>query len=134
MRFLDTDVVVDLLREHEPALDWFDRLEEDPAVPGYVLLELMEGCRNLREMKNLRVRTASFQVYWPNEEDLDHLLAIYPEAYLSHHLDVIDGLNAACALGHGAVLCTFNQKHFKAIPNLKTEQPYERKKQGDESG
>jgi predicted nucleic acid-binding protein len=127
MRFLDCDVMVDVLREHGPAVEWLESLWEDPALPGFVLLELMEGCRNLHEMDNLLRQTKRFKICWPREDDLDQVLAAYPRAYLTHRLDVLDALIAACALGYEAVLCTFNQKHFKAIPHLKTEKPYERK-------
>ncbi len=37
---------------------------------------------------------------------------------------LIDSLIAATAIGQGATLCTFNTKHFAAIPGLVTEQPY----------
>jgi len=33
---------------------------------------------------------------------------------------------AACAVGAQATLCTFNEKHYRAVPNLATRQPYTR--------
>ena len=35
-------------------------------------------------------------------------------------------LIAACATGLSATLCTFNAKHYRIVPDLKIEQPYDR--------
>jgi hypothetical protein len=126
MRLLDSDVMIDLLRMHLPALEWFAALPEEPGLPGFVLLELMKGCRDLREMDLLLQRTRPFKIFWPREDDFNQALLTYPRAFLSHRLDVLDALIGACAISHGAVLCTFNQKHFRGLPHLKTEKPYAR--------
>jgi predicted nucleic acid-binding protein len=51
MILLDSDVMIDLLRQHPPATQWFDTLGEDVEVvlPGYVVMELIQGCRNKME-------------------------------------------------------------------------------------
>ena len=48
MIVLDSDVLIDLLRKHPPAMAWFDALQEDEElmVSGYVVMELIQGCRN----------------------------------------------------------------------------------------
>jgi predicted nucleic acid-binding protein len=38
----------------------------------------------------------------------------------------MDSLIAACAVGLSAELCTFNTKHYRMVPGLKTVQPYTR--------
>jgi len=43
---------------------------------------------------------------------------------LSHSLGLIDALIAATAISAGASLCTYNLKHFRAVPGLVTVQPY----------
>lgn len=51
------DVMVDVLRGYEPAVEWLRMLtEETPALPGFVVLELMDGCRSKMEMKRLLKR------------------------------------------------------------------------------
>ena len=45
---------------------------------------------------------------------------------LSHGLGIIDALIAECAIGLGVPLCTFNVRHFSAVPGLVTERPYAR--------
>jgi predicted nucleic acid-binding protein len=48
MILLGSDILIDLLREHPPAIAWFDALDyaEELAVSGYVMMELIQGCRN----------------------------------------------------------------------------------------
>ncbi|WP_129590115.1 PIN domain-containing protein [Gloeocapsopsis dulcis] len=45
---------------------------------------------------------------------------------MSHKIGLIDALIAACAIGHGFILCTFNTKHYRVIPGLNMAQPYSR--------
>lgn len=44
MVILDTDVMVDLLRGYEPAVEWLEGIgEEKIALPGFVVMELIQG-------------------------------------------------------------------------------------------
>jgi hypothetical protein len=56
MILLDSDVMIDLLRQYPPATRWFDALddEEELLLPGYVVMELIQGCRNKVEQERLR--------------------------------------------------------------------------------
>ncbi len=47
MILLDSDVLIDLLRNYPPAVGWFDTLHdnEELMVSGYVVMELIQGCR-----------------------------------------------------------------------------------------
>ena len=40
MILLDSDVMIDLLRQYPPAMKWFDTLDEEEALllPGYVIM------------------------------------------------------------------------------------------------
>ncbi len=40
MYLLDTDVIIDIQRDHAPALAWFDSLTELPAVPDFTAYHL----------------------------------------------------------------------------------------------
>jgi len=48
MIFLDSDVVIDILRQFSPAMEWFDSLndEEELVLSGFVVMELIQGCKN----------------------------------------------------------------------------------------
>jgi len=50
MILLDTDVMVDLLRQYPTAVAWLDSLGDDEVVlPGYVVMELIQGCSSKAE-------------------------------------------------------------------------------------
>jgi predicted nucleic acid-binding protein len=56
MILLDSDVMIDLLRQYPPAVEWFDTLEDEEEIilPGYVVMELIQGCRNKTEQERLQ--------------------------------------------------------------------------------
>lgn len=35
MYVLDTDILIDVLRGHQPAIIWFTNLQEIPIIPGF---------------------------------------------------------------------------------------------------
>jgi hypothetical protein len=50
MALLDTDIMVDVMRQYPPALVWLKSLgEEEVILPGFVVMELIQGCRNKAE-------------------------------------------------------------------------------------
>jgi predicted nucleic acid-binding protein len=51
---LDTDVPIDIQRECAPALTWFATLTELPAVPGLVVMELIQDAQNARQVRQAR--------------------------------------------------------------------------------
>jgi predicted nucleic acid-binding protein len=126
MIMVDADVFIDIRRGHPPAARWFDSLNELPCVPGPVAFELYQGCRNRDEIRKLGVFLAPFPLVWPTEEACERALTKFGPLHLSHRLGVLDALIAACAIGKEATLCTFNTKHFQALPDLVTLQPYTR--------
>ena len=47
MILVDTDVAIDILRSHAPALSWLQVLGSAPlGLPGLVMMELLQGCHN----------------------------------------------------------------------------------------
>ncbi|GET44382.1 PIN domain-containing protein [Microseira wollei] len=126
MYLLDTDILIDIQRGHAPALAWFASLSEIPSVPGIVVMELIQDAKNLQQVRNALKLVAPLPVVWPTEADCDPALSNFTNYHLSHSLGLLDALIAACAVGRGATLCTFNLKHYRIVPGLVTEQPYTR--------
>lgn len=124
MLLLDTDICVDITRRYPPALAWYAGLPDAPALPGFVVLELLKGCRNSRETRQLRKALQPFAVFWPTTTDCARAVETYARAHLSHNLGMIDALIAECAIGLTATLCTFDQKHYQAVAGLTTIRPY----------
>lgn len=118
--------MIDMLCRYRPALDWFDQLAEAPGLPGLVVLELMDGCRNKRDMAAVQALVQGFTVHWPTAADGGRATATYARLRRRFHLSIPDLLIGECAVGLTATLCTFNVKHMGAIPGLVMEQPYPR--------
>jgi predicted nucleic acid-binding protein len=123
--FLDTDVMVDILRGYPPAITWMSSLgEEEILLPGFVVMELIQGCRNRVQQRRLQRALAGYQILWPAPATCDAALSVFAQQHLSHGLGVIDALIGQMAVDAGTPLHTFNQRHYAAIPRLATVQPY----------
>jgi hypothetical protein len=118
--------MVDILREFQPALDWLESLDEAPGLPGFVVMELMDGCRNKQEMNKLQKQAEPFRLYWPREADCNRATVDFAQGHLSHNLGLLDAIIGHTSVGLEATLCTFNTRHFRAVSDLLTEPPYVR--------
>src|SRR5437588_5741971 len=112
MDLIDTDVLIDIQRDHPPAIAWFAGLTELPVVPGLVVMELVQDARNAGEVRQALKLVAPLRIVWPTEADCARALADFVAHHLSHGLGLLDALIAACAVGQSATLCTFNTKHY----------------------
>jgi hypothetical protein len=127
MIVLDTDVMIDLLRQYQPALDWLQSLGEEKIVlPGFVVMELIQGCRNSAEQEKLWVQLRIYEVAWPSPQVCDEALSVFRSHHLREGLGILDALIGQMAVALNLPLYTFNQRHYAAIANLKTVQPYEK--------
>ena len=126
MDLVDTDVLIDVQRGHPPALACFGGLTDLPAVPGFVVMELIQDARNTPEVRRTLNRVAPLQVVWPIEADCARPLSDFSIYHLSHALGLSDAMIAACAVGQSATLYTFNDKHYRIVPGLVMAQPYTR--------
>ena len=126
MELLDPDILINVQRGHPPAVAWFAALTSLPAVPGFVVMELVQDARNFREVQQAVNLVAPLQVVWPTEADCDRALSDFSALHLSHGLGLLDALIAACAIGQSAILYTFNVKHYRIVPGLVTSQPHTR--------
>jgi predicted nucleic acid-binding protein len=126
MYLLDTDVVIDIQRGHAPAIAWFSTLADVPKVPGFVVMELVQDAQNAQQVRKVLQLVAPLPVVWATEADCARALSDFTTYHLSNRLGLLDALIAACAVGQGLALCTFNLKHYRVVPNLVTVQPYMR--------
>jgi hypothetical protein len=125
MILVDTDVMVDLLREYLPALRWLEALgEEEIVLPGFVVMELIQGSNNRAEQERLHRELESYPVVWPAPEVCDEAVSLMARFHLSHRLGMIDALVGQLAVSLNLPLHTFNQKHYAAIADLRLVQPY----------
>jgi predicted nucleic acid-binding protein len=126
MILLDSDIAIDILRKHPPAIQWLVSVTDPVCLSGIVAFELYQGCYNKRDTEMLRQQLMPFALLWPSDAACVQVLADYANAHLAFAAGILDALIAATAITHGLPLNTFNQKHFAAFPQLKTVQPYTR--------
>jgi predicted nucleic acid-binding protein len=117
--------MIDLLRRYPPALVWLESLgDEELLLPGFVVMELLQGCRNKAEQEKLEEDLQPYAVTWPSSEACNEARAVFAGAHLSHGLGLLDALIGQTAVALHVPLCTFNDKHYAAVPRLQTVQPY----------
>ncbi|MEM8611630.1 MAG: PIN domain-containing protein [Cyanobacteria bacterium P01_H01_bin.105] len=126
MYLVDTDVIIDIQRGYEPSLAWFASLSELPSIPGFAVMELIQDAQNKQQVRQVLQLIAPLPIIWPTETDCARALSDFTAYHLSNKVGLIDALIAACAIGSNATLCTFNVKHYRVIPGLSMEQPYNR--------
>lgn len=127
MIFLDTDVVIDVLRGHPPALTWLSRLaSQELAISGMVAMELVLGARNLAAQQEVERFLTRFNVVWPTSGDTILGYDLLLQHHLRHNLGLVDSIIAAMALRREERLYTFNLKHFGPVPGLDAQIPYTR--------
>ena len=82
MILLDSDVMIDLLRQYPPALKWFDTLDdrEEIVLSGYVVMELIQGCRNRAEQTKVQRELTAYGVAWLSPAGCDEALRIFEES------------------------------------------------------
>lgn len=127
MIILDSDVMIDLLRQYPPALAWLDSIgDEEIVLPGFVVMELFQGCSNKAEQEKVQNVLTVFETVWPSSEICDEALDVFARFHLSHNLGMLDALIGQTAVALSLPLHTFNRKHYAAIPDLITTEPYSR--------
>ncbi len=89
-------------------------------------MELIAGRKNMREVRLVQRLVRPYSIFWPTEQDSRCALDAFARSYIKHSLGIIDALIGECAVGLGVPLVTLNVRHFRAVPNLVTEQPYGR--------
>ena len=123
---LDTDVLIDILRGHEPALEWFAGLEILPGIPGFVAMELVQDADNKIRVERAMKLISPLTIAWPSTSACDRALSAFKSYHLSHSLGLLDALIAATAIELSAPLLTFNAKHYRIVEGLEIRQPYAR--------
>ena len=115
----DTDIFIWIQRGNEKAARLVDgAVERLLSLQTY--LELLQGATGKRQMDDTCafLRDFGFQIL-PLTPEIGYRAAVYIESYaLSHGLRAGDALVAATAFENGKILCTANEKHFKALSGL----------------
>jgi predicted nucleic acid-binding protein len=115
---IDTDVLVDYLREFPPAVEYLEALEEDLCTSSIVVAELYGGVREGKERQALESLLSVFEIK-PIEADLAERAGLLRRDYArKHSTGLAHALIAATAQQSGADLVTLNAKHFPMLQNV----------------
>jgi predicted nucleic acid-binding protein len=124
MRYLvDTDVLVDVSRNHPSAITCIDALGNEWALSAMTALELVAGAKNQREVNLIDRLIEAYELVPVNDaigKRAYDLLRTYAK---SNGLRAFDSLIAATAIQETRTLVTRNRKHFGMIHGLTLEVP-----------
>lgn len=97
--FLDTDVMIDLFREHSPAVAWIETLDETEIIlSGFVAMELIQGCRDKVQQDKIERVILRYRVLWPLPDVCEQAFKLFCTYRLSHQLGILDAIIAQQAI------------------------------------
>lgn len=120
---LDTAVIVDVLRKHEPALDWL-KDQPEPGITSVVWMEIIEGAWNRTAQEEAVKVLRNFELVAILQEDHDWAVQQMLRYQLSHHIGMADALIAAVSHRLGIPLYTPNLKHYFPMLDHLATKPY----------
>jgi predicted nucleic acid-binding protein len=121
---VDSDVMIRFLRGFSDAQAWFLHHHADIVLPGYVAIELINGCHNKREMALLQNLLESLKIVWLKPAQAVIALEVFESVHLKNKIGILDVLIGQTAVQESLTLYTFNHKHYKVIPNITVAKPY----------
>jgi predicted nucleic acid-binding protein len=117
---VDTDILIDAGRGVSEAVAVLAQIEEQgaPAVSAVTQMELIVGCRNRTELRNLDRFLARLGVLPLSAQVSDRAVDLLRRYRLSHGLLIADALIAATALSADIPFVTKNERDYRFIPSL----------------
>jgi predicted nucleic acid-binding protein len=115
---IDTDVLIDYLREREEAVAFLNNIVDEIAISAITVAELYAGVREGTEREKLDTFISAFEVIM-----VDGAVAVQGGLYRrdffrSHGVGLADALIAASTVSYGATLVTLNEKHFPMLDSV----------------
>lgn len=116
----DTDILIDAGRGIQEAVDCLAEIERrtSTAVSVITYMELMAGCRNSRELRELDRFISRFQIIGLNSRISDIATDLLHSYRLSHGLLIPDALIAATAIYFQYPFVSKNQRDYRFIVGL----------------
>jgi tRNA(fMet)-specific endonuclease VapC len=122
---LDTTVVVDLLNNYLPALNWKNQYPNLQAgITSVTWLEIIYGARSRDEQNQALKMLSHFSMVYVTQADQDWAMQQFAIYRLSHNVDVPDALIAAPSYRLQLPLYTRNLKHFTPLLGKLAIEPY----------
>lgn len=117
---VDTDILIDVSRGISQAIETLEELQEDHILSISVVtqMELMVGCENKKEFKQLENFLKRFEIIQLTEGISTKAVDLFKEYRLSHGVLIADMLIASTAITHEIELISKNQKDYTFIEDL----------------
>ena len=115
---LDTDVLIDYLREEPKAVAYLEEITERACVSAITVGELYAGVREGEERAALDAFVRGFEVLPLDREIAQRGGLIRRDYGRSHGVGLADALLAGSALVHNLDLVTLNRKHFPMLSHV----------------
>lgn len=116
---IDTDVIILYMRGNKKA---YEVIENNKGfnISVVTYIELVQGMRNKNELSEFKKALKSWnsKILFINEEISLKAMFYIERHYLSHSLQLADGLIGATALVYDLPLLTGNIRHYRAIKEL----------------
>jgi predicted nucleic acid-binding protein len=114
---IDTDVIVEYLRGREQAVEFLESLGGTLHISAITVAELYSGVRD-DERETLDQFLNAFEVV-PIDDTLARTAGLLRRDFRpAHGTGLADAIVAMSAKATGAVLVTFNQRHFPMVDDL----------------
>lgn len=115
---IDTDVLIDYLRERQQAVAYLESLAEPALISAVTVAELYAGVREGKERSALDIFIRAFEVI-PLDTEVAIKGGLYRRDYgKSHGTGLADAMIAASAEARGAALVTLNGRHFPMLKDV----------------
>jgi predicted nucleic acid-binding protein len=115
---VDTDVLIDYLRDKTEAVSYLENLTEHLLISAITVAELYAGVREGNERTKLDNFIHAFELI-PVGREISIKGGLYRRDYLkSHNIGLADALIAATAETEQAALVTLNNKHFPMLSSV----------------
>jgi predicted nucleic acid-binding protein len=126
MIVIDTNIMIAYLSGSKEAEDWLKAQgDEEIALPGLVVLELLDGCRDKTEIKRLSNHLMErYRMIWPTNEDFTRALSHFIQAMPESGFSIMDLLIGETAAGLGVPIHTLNLRHMSNIPGVQAVAPF----------
>lgn len=121
--FLDTSILVDVIRLRVNAIQWF-HAQQDLGIMPLVQMELVAGAGNKIEQQKALGLVAKLAMIYPTQADIDWAMHQQTVYALSHNAGMNDCLIASVSYRLQIPLYTNNLKHFTPLLGGLAQKPY----------
>jgi predicted nucleic acid-binding protein len=121
--FIDTDILIDIGRNEKTAVDRIKHEGKTSVlyIGSITQMELIVGCRNRDELKELNKFLERFEIIHLTENISNNAIDLLKAYRLSHGLLIPDALIEATAIYFDMPFLSKNQKDYRFIEGLKLQ-------------